>query len=275
MKIKLLFYFILVLPLVGFSQEKLIEIQAQKEFLSSVTLTPACGKGTETELPFTVFWDKKTETLKIDFKGNKDAAQMLLFFPKRMFIKEIMKLSKEVWFSKEVKKCQIKKTVSAGVDIKQLVNVEEPSLDAIQILDFADKNATINLLFKKPFQNTGDIIIPFHLYMASKEISKKERNRKIGYEAIFTLIIKKCAETTTPSQNTTTENVNCKTLYKANEQLAELLLDIKNSNPANLATLKQKYATIKKSVANSEYKKCKEEYKAFESLCGKIDNRLK
>jgi hypothetical protein len=138
-------------------------------------------------------------------------------------------------------------------------------------------------LFKKPFQNTGDIVIPFHLYMASKETLKKEKKLKIEYEAVFTLIIKKKVETSAPAPNNEpnkpkgiiSEPVNCKILYKANEQLAELLLDIKNSNPAKLTSLKQKYETIKRSVINPEFKKCKEEYKAYESLCSKIDNRLK
>ena len=299
MKTKLFFFFLLAITLKGFSQEKVIEIQPQKEFTNSVTLIPVCGKGDEITLPFTVFWDKKAETLKIDFKNNKNADKMLFFFPKRMFIKEILKLRKDVYFAKEIQKCQFKKTVNAGIDLKELVNVEMLTLDIIQTLDFEDKNTAISSFFNKTFQNNGDIVIPFHLYVASKENAKdatkentkktpkettKKVKNKIEYEAIFTLIIKKRTETNTQQKNTAptpkdgnkvNETVNCKTLYKANEQLAELLLDIKNSNPSNLTSLKQKYEKIKKSVANPEYKKCKEEHRAFESLCSKIDNRLK
>jgi len=273
MKIKLLLLpFLLVLPLSGFAQEKIIEIQAQKEFSNSVILTPACGKGNDMELPFTVFWDKKMETLKIELKSNKETGKMLFVFPKKMKIqKSVMKLRKEVWFAKELKKCQFKKAVNAGISVKELVNVDAPEPDTIKTLDLADRNATMKFLFKKPFQDDTPIVIPLHLYAGSKETYKKERSLKIEYEAIFTLLIKKRAETVAPAK----ETVNCKALFKANEQLAELLLDVKNSNQANLASLKQKYATIKKSVADPEYKKCKEEYKSFESLCSKIDNRLK
>ena len=288
MKIKLFFFFLLAVTVQGFSQEKTIEIQPQKEFLNSVILAPACGKGNEMELPFTVFWDKKAETVKIDFKSNTAADKVLFLFPKRMFIKkEVMKLRKEVAFAKEVKKCQIKGTVNTGIDTKKLVNVEEPTLDSIQTLDCGNSNASMSFLFKKAFQNNGDIVIPFHFYVASKETSKKARNRKIEYETELTLIIKKHTETapskkvvpTDPKPKTPSkplpETVNCKALYKANEQLTELLLDIKNSTSSNLTPFKQKYETIKKSVANPEYKKCKEEYKTFESLCVKIENRLK
>ena len=290
MKIKLFFFFLLAITLKGFSQEKTIEIQSQTTHSNTVTLTPACGKGTETELPFTVLWDKKTETIKIDFKSNKTSDKSLFFFPKRMFIKkEVMKLRKEVWFAKEVKKCQTKKTVNSGVDTKNIFNIEYLSPDTIKTLDLSDSKATMSLLFHKAFQNNGEITIPFHFYIVSNETLKKGKNMKIEYEAIFTLTIKKRGETgatTTPAKpaildkpstppTLPKEPVDCKTLYKANEQLGELLLDLKNSAPSTLASLKQKYATIKKSVENPEYKKCKEEYKAFESLCGKIDNRLK
>jgi hypothetical protein len=285
------FFFLLLLALTfkGFSQEKTIEIQAQKEFLNAVILTPACGKGNDVELPFAVFWDKKNETLKIDFKSNKVSDKILFFFPQRLSIpKGVMKVREDVWFAKEVKKCQRKKTVNPCVDYAKLVNIEEPELYSLRIgtLDFSDKNAAKSFLFEKAFKENGDVVIPFHFYIASKE-TFKERKLKIEYEAIFTLIIKKRAETVAPQKEITPatpketppaapkETVNCKTLYKANEQLAELLLDIKNSTPTNLTQLKQKYATIKKSVAGAEFQKCKEEYKAYESLCSKIDNRLK
>jgi len=284
MKIKLfLSLFFIALAGKGFSQEKTIEIQPQKEVSSSVSITPVCGNGNEMELPFTVFWDKKAETLKVEFKSNKTADKMLLFFTKKMPVKQVMKLREDVWFAKEVKKCQTKKNVNLGVDIDNLVNIEEPLLPlrvGILTLDFSDKNASMSFLFNKPFQNQGDIVIPFHLYVTSKDTLKGKRTLKVEYEALFTLVIKKRTETAAPAEVPASvapqkEKVNCKTLYKANEQLAELLLDIKNSTPANLASLKQKYASIKKSVANPEYKNCKEEYKSFESLCSKIDNRLK
>jgi hypothetical protein len=276
MKIKLLLLLSLFLITAkGFSQETVIEIQPQKEFISSVTLAPVCGKGENVELLCIVFWDKKTETLKVDFKNNTNVNKTLFFFPKRMFIKkEIMKLRKNIYFAKEIKKCQFKKTVNAGMDAQKLANVEALSLDAIQTLDLEEKNSSMSFFFNKPFQSTGDIVIPLHLYVASKESSKKARNIKIEYESQLTLFIKKHIETL-PSPAPQKETVNCKPLYKANEQLTELLLDIKNSNPSNIKSLKQKYETIKKSVANPEYKKCKDEYKVFENLCSKIDNRLK
>ncbi|MDR2971059.1 MAG: hypothetical protein LBU83_03935 [Bacteroidales bacterium] len=257
----------------GFAQEKTIEIQPQKESFNSVTLIPICGKGAETEVPFTVFWDKKTETVEVCFKSSKVGDKVLFCFPKKLSIKKNMKLRKDIWFAKEVKKCQRKKTVNPCVDLQNLVNIEAPMLDSITALDLADKKASIVFLFKKPFQDAEDIVIPFHLYLSSKDTLKKERTRKIEYEALFTLVIKKKTESSAPQPPK--EAVNCKTLYKANEQLAELLLDIKNSSQANLPTLKKKYEAIKKSVANPEYKNCKEEYKAFVNLCNKIDNRLK
>jgi hypothetical protein len=273
MKIKLTFLILLALTLKGFAQEKIIEIQPQKESFNSVTLLPICGKGAETEVPFTVFWDKKTETVEVSFKSSKMGDKVLFCFPTKLSIKKNMKLRRDIWFAKEVKKCQRKKIVNAYVDFQNLVNIEAPTLDSITSLDFADKKASLIFLFKKPFQNAADIVIPFHLYLSSKETFKKEKLYKIEYEALFTLVIKK--KTETPAAQPPKETVNCKTLYKANEQLAELLLDMKNSSQANLASLKKKYESIKKSVENSEYKKCKEEYKAFESLCSKIDNRLK
>ena len=272
MKQKLFFLFLLAITMKGFSQEKIIEIQPQREFSSSVTITPACGTGNETELPFTVFWDKKMETLKVEFKSNKEAGKMLLVFPKKMKMKkEVMKLKKEVWFAKEMKKCPPKKAVNASVDIKELVNIDAPVPDSIITLDLAERNATMKFIFKKPFQDEAPIVIPFHLYIGSKETFKKDRSLKIEYEASFTLLIKKRETVAAPPK----ETVNCKVVFKANEQLAELLLDIKNSNQANLPSLKKKYETIKRSVADPEYKNCKEEYKAFISLCSKIDNRLK
>ena len=284
MKIKLLLFFVLAMTVQGFSQEKVVEIQSQKEFFNSVTLTPQCGTGNEVVLPFSVFWEQKTGTVKVDFKSNKGTGKTLYCFPQKMTIKkEVMKLRKDVWFAKEVKKCQVKKTVNACIDAAQLVNAETLPSDSIQTLEFDNSNATMSFLFRRTGQDNADITIPFHFYIASKE-TKSKRTQKIEYETTFTLIIKRSG-TSAPPKNTTpttpkeenkpaVETVNCKTLHKANEQLTELLLDIKNSN-SNLTPLKQKYETIKKSVANPEYKKCKEEYKVYESLCGKIDNRLK
>jgi hypothetical protein len=68
--------------------------------------------------------------------------------------------------------------------------------------------------------------------------------------------------------------VNCQTMRQANERLAELLLDIKNSKSNELTTFKQVFEKVKHNVSEPGFKSCKE-YKAYEDLCKRIETRLK
>jgi len=371
-KMFLFFLFVVNISVRGFSQEDItIQLVPKKEYEKLLTFRPSPGEGKEVRLPLAVSWDFDTKLIKVEFRSNRNNPEIFIYsFPKLMFHKNVMKIKKDVWFDKGMKKYSKDKTVEKSIDNETLVNVKlEEENNTIKTLEFRDPESKMTFYFREIASKKGSICkIPIKLYVASKE-TKSKRDKKIEYPIKFTLCItlqdfcdnpdfnsivesllseienmRTQQETITselgllpnlscakikelkdmpsgkekefnPNKNpqynnceylktvikiynetlgnrnnairnynnklseikrkcSGAENINCKILYQTNEKLAELLLDIKNSNQTNLSSFKQEYEKIKKNVADPDYKKCKE-YKAFEDLCNRIDARLK
>jgi hypothetical protein len=170
------------------------------------------------------------------------------------------------------------------------VKLEEQS-NELKVLVFRDAESKLTFYFRESDSKTDNVcIIPITFYVASSE-TKAKKDRKIEYQAKFTLTIiiqdpsgvstNTSTGTTNPSSGSSTGTStvtgtakDCQTIERINKDLARLYYEIKESKQSNLSVLKQKYEDIKKKVADPNYKKCKD-YEAFIEWCGVIDAQLK
>ena len=190
MKIKILLLLLTLIAIKVFSQEEVIYLYPQKEYESIITLSPAVGKGSEVNLNLTVFWDNNNELIKVELKGARGEEKFIYFFPEKMFIKkQVMKLRQDIWFTKDMLKCD-KGTVDAGINPKKLVNLElDEPIKSIRMLECSDKSSVFSFDFREAIMDYEDLTIPLNLYIATKETLKGERRRKVEYLSKFSIIV--------------------------------------------------------------------------------------
>lgn len=199
METKLLFFFLLlIVSFSGYSQESKIALAPDKEIDATVALSPYKGNGNSISLPAVLNWNKKTNTLEIQFKGINAANRFIYFFPKESNFEEIKKQDKQIWFSKEIK---IRATAVERY-IGNLKNNVRWKNEFTDLREFSLSGPAplreCRFQFDLESPNVNNCRITMKIYVASQENDKKrflffqttsKRDRKIEYMSEVTLDI--------------------------------------------------------------------------------------
>lgn len=227
---RIIFLFILLTAnIYGFSQGDIpIGLDPQKEVEKTITLSPLVGTGKPVNLLVSLNWDKEKKLIKVDFKGDNTQEKFIYSFPTLMFYKNVMKTKTNTWFDKGMKnKYMTERLVVRSIDVDALVNVKlESANNEIKVLEFKDSQSKLTFNFREQIAKKEDICkIPVTLYVASRENKKcsPQRNRKIEYQAKFTLIISLQDICDDPKLKELVGWLNRKTedMYTRNEEIKE------------------------------------------------------
>lgn len=268
-KVAVFFLFLLVASIGGFSQENInVGLLPQREFETTITLTPVFGMGKELTLPAVVVWDKDNKQIKVEIKSNRSNEERFVYsFPEKMFNKKVMKLKKTTWFDKGVESKD--KAVERCVDIPALSNVAyENKKDVIRTLELKDAESKLTYSFKVTALKNGDTCrIPMRLYVASKQNlkAKSDKTRKIEYMAKFTLYIALWEACTNPEIEKQISLIKAEAITMSEQKIATLA----ELSQLTCATIRGKEAKI---ILSEKEKKLSEQFATCEALKEATEN---
>jgi len=184
MKLKfLLLIFLCTFVTKGFSQETPVEVVPNADIDVTLKLLGKEGKPTGLTLPAVLNWDKEESLLQLEIKNIRFERPIYLFSGV-MFIKDVSKIKKDLYFSKDiVKNAKPKKTVKSmgndWLDNLQIEGVETgKGKGKAKMYNLCEPpGAVFKFIIKN--QELGTCSMKMLLYIATIEKGKKAKSKTI------------------------------------------------------------------------------------------------
>jgi len=184
MKLKfLLLIFLCTFVTKGFSQETPVEVVPNADIDVTLKLLGKEGKPTGLTLPAVLNWDKEESMLQLEIKNIRFERPIYLFSG-MMFIKDVSKIKKDLYFSKDiVKNAKPKKTVKSmgndWLDNLQIEGVETgKGKGKAKMYNLCEPPGAV-FKFKIKNQELGSCSMKLLLYIATIEKGKKAKSKTI------------------------------------------------------------------------------------------------